>query len=742
MSDAAPESIPPPSSEVQEAPESEYYPPTPTGDVPAVAPTRNYKLKVVLVLGALFAFLAFYLGLLAATGYLVYASIFEIEWLAGKAFLLNLGLVAGASMLFLFLLKGLFHRKKFDRDHLVEVTEAEQPRLFAFLRRLASDAGTKLPGRVYLSHDVNAAVMYPQSLLTLVWPVRKNLVIGLGLVNAIDVAELKAILGHELGHFSQASMRLGSYVYVTSGVIADLVDGRDKWDRALRTWQSADLRISFPAWIIAAIVWAIRKILALGWKGLALAKLSLARQMEFNADANAVRLAGSDAIVSGLWKSERAQLALGHAMNGVRSVSEHGKFTRDLFYHQARSLKRLDTLISDDPDTRAHFASILAKYEPGPALHFKAGGEQVSTLWQTHPKHHEREAAAKALYVPSPPDPRPAWSLFRDPKRVRRRVTEEAYRAMGASPKALLPASEVEALIEEERGEMRQAPHYHDLYEDRVIAPGDMDAVVKSIEARAEAGTLDLAGLRSEASAFTGPDLAAKTGALAKLRGEARAIALLKGGATLTKKTIEFRGKQRDKDEIVALEDKVDAELAKLHEELHRADACLFRYHYAVARSDEAKKAELLTRYRFLVDVQELLASVAQFEPAFEHVVGQIQARAEFSSSDVTAMRQLFTNAREALKAALAKARRLKRPRLAHLGDERPLDDFLLPEPLLEPLVGTEIAGAWLNRLFEQHGGIAARLRKLHFKNLGALLAFQEQLDPTLFPRAEPEPET
>src|SRR5262249_20287641 len=115
-----------------------------------------------------------------------------------------------------FLLKGLFHRKKFDRDHLVEVTEAEQPRLFAFLRRLAGDAGTRLPGRVYLSHDVNAAVMYPQSLLTFVWPVRKNLVLGLGLVNAIDVAELKAILGHELGHFSQASMRLGTYVYVTS----------------------------------------------------------------------------------------------------------------------------------------------------------------------------------------------------------------------------------------------------------------------------------------------------------------------------------------------------------------------------------------------------------------------------------------------------------------------------------------------------------------------------------------------
>jgi hypothetical protein len=461
--------------------------------------------------------------------------------------------------------------------------------------------------------------------------------------------------------------------------------------------------------------------------------------MEFNADANAVRLAGSDAIVSGLWKSERAQLAFGYAFNGIRSASEHGKFTRDLFYHQARSLKRLDSLISDDPDTRAHFANILDKYEPGPALHFKPGGEQVSALWTSHPPHHEREAAAKALYVPSPPDPRPAWSLFRDPKRIRRRVTEEAYRAMGLSPKALLPASEVEALIEEERGEMRQAPHYHDLYENRVVEPGDIDAAVKEIEAKAERGELDVAALKAEASAFTGPELAARTGALAKRRGECRAIALLKGGAKLTKKAIAFRGAERDASEIIALEAEVEAELEKILGQLQRADACLFRYHYALARGDETQKTELLTRYRFLVDLEELLASVARFEGPFERVVGLLQSRTEFSASDVAGLRRLFTDARGAMKAALAKVRKLKRPRLAHLGDERPLDDFLLPEPLLGPLADDGIPASWLSKLFEQHGGIASRLRKLHFKNLGALLAFQEKLDPTLFP-APPDP--
>ena len=41
----------------------------------------------------------------------------------------------------------------------VEVTEAEQPYLFAFIRQLCQDTGAPFPHRVFLSPDVNAAVV-------------------------------------------------------------------------------------------------------------------------------------------------------------------------------------------------------------------------------------------------------------------------------------------------------------------------------------------------------------------------------------------------------------------------------------------------------------------------------------------------------------------------------------------------------------------------------------------------------
>lgn len=750
VSDAQPEfdSVPPrseappsselaPPSSIEEAPESAYYPPGPDGGLAPPAATTRYKLRVALVLAALLAFVAFYVGLLAAFGWLVVASITEIGWLRGRGVILNIALVITAAMLFLFLVKGLFHRRKFDDEHLVEITEETQPRLFAFLRRLASDAGATLPKKVYLSHDVNAAVMYPQSLLSLVWPVKKSLVLGLGLVNALDVAELKAVLAHEFGHFSQASMRLGRYVYVANGVVANLVLGRDKWDEALRGWQRMDLRISFPAWIIAGVVWCIRKILGVGWKGLNLAKLSLSRQMEFDADANAVRLAGSDAIVSGLWKSERAQLALGDALTGLRSVSEHGKLTRDVFYHQARSLRRIDELISKDAETRAHFEAILTRYRPGPALHFRAGGEQVSSLWESHPPHHEREAAAKSPYVASPPDTRPAWSLFRDPKGVRRSMTRTAYAAMGIEPAAPLAAKEVEALIEEERGEMRQAEHYHGLYENRVVSPGDLEAQVKDLDARAEGGELDVAALRAEAAAFAGDGLAALTKKFDDLGAQQRAVGMLKNGGKLRNKTLEFRGAPRTQKEILALEGAVDAEMEDVVAKLKNGDERLFRYHYACARVDLARQSELVLRYRFLVAVQQMLGSLSVYEGPIGSIVDLLNSGAELSAADVQALRRVATQTRDALEAALQRARTLPRPKLAHLAESRSLDDFLLPDELVEPLVSDAIAGRWLAELFGQHAGVSSRLRKLHFKNVGSLLALQESLDPALFPKEE-----
>ena len=55
-------------------------------------------------------------------------------------------------------------------------------------------------------------------MLNFIFPSKKNLEIGLPLVNALTLSELKAVLAHEFGHFAQGTgMRI---TYVIRGVNA------------------------------------------------------------------------------------------------------------------------------------------------------------------------------------------------------------------------------------------------------------------------------------------------------------------------------------------------------------------------------------------------------------------------------------------------------------------------------------------------------------------------------------------
>ena len=76
------------------------------------------------------------------------------------------------------------------------------------------------------------------------------------------------MLAHEFGHFSQSSMRLGIYVYTANRIIGDMVYARDFFDDLLRGWRRLDIRISFIAWLLYAIVWVLRKILEAAFRGI------------------------------------------------------------------------------------------------------------------------------------------------------------------------------------------------------------------------------------------------------------------------------------------------------------------------------------------------------------------------------------------------------------------------------------------------------------------------------------------
>ncbi|HMC14526.1 MAG TPA: M48 family metallopeptidase [Albitalea sp.] len=165
-----------------------------------------------------------------------------------------------ATFLAVFMLKAIFFVKHGGTDDSIELKPADQPELFRFLQRLADKAGAPRPHKVFVSRRVNAAVFYDLSILNLFFPSRKNLEIGLGLVNALSLGELRAVLAHEFGHFAQRAMAVGRWVYVAQQIAGHLVARRDKLDDFLRGLSRFDLRVAWVGWILSLIVWSIRSL--------------------------------------------------------------------------------------------------------------------------------------------------------------------------------------------------------------------------------------------------------------------------------------------------------------------------------------------------------------------------------------------------------------------------------------------------------------------------------------------------
>lgn len=400
----------------------ELYPPGPA-HVPEglTLPSKAYKQRAWMALASLAAFLLIYLSLTAWFAWTAWR-LFEDAFISGADGLLNCVVGAGAAFLAIFMLKALFFWRKGGASDAVEITPAEQPRLFEFLHRLADEAGAPRPAKVFLTPRVNAAVFYDLSILNLLLPSRKNLEIGLALVNVLTVSELKAVLAHEFGHFAQRSMAIGSWVYVAQQIATQVIAKRDALDKLLQALSRFDIRIAWVGWLMSLIVWSIRSLMDTLLRGVVLAQRALSRQMEFQADLVAVSLTGSDEIVHALHKLQAADEAWSRTLHFADAQVRQGQRPHDLFKAQTWIIERTAGILADDS-----YGRVPASHRAGDGASrlFKTSFAQPPQMWSTHPASVDREDNAKRVYLPSPHDERSAWLLFDRVDEVKDKVVDQ-----------------------------------------------------------------------------------------------------------------------------------------------------------------------------------------------------------------------------------------------------------------------------------------------------------------------------
>ncbi|MCO6360958.1 M48 family metalloprotease [Roseivirga pacifica] len=336
---------------------------------------------------------------------------------------LGVGILGFAVIIVLFLFKFLGKNTKQDLSHLHEIKGGDNPLLFAMLDELVKNINTKFPKRVFLSYDVNASVFFNSSFWSMFFPVKKNLQIGLGLINTVTEAELKAILAHEFGHFSQKEMKIGSYVYNVNQVIHNLLFENDSFDDTVERWAGISSYFSIfviPAVkVISAVKWLLVKLYTVVNK----THLALSREMEFHADAIAAETTSPNSLKTGLLRLELSETALSSGLSIYNIEKYEAKRSENIYPEQTYVMQFLAKqrgveILNDLPLVSLSVYNSLNNTKL-----------VIKDQWASHPSIEDRINSLDALKINHSHEDKfaPAKLLLGDHVQLEKHFTEELF---------------------------------------------------------------------------------------------------------------------------------------------------------------------------------------------------------------------------------------------------------------------------------------------------------------------------
>jgi Zn-dependent protease with chaperone function len=237
-----------------------------------VAPALSIRTRALLAVALLVGFYLLALAVAALLLYLPYA-----EWRYTGHVILKL--LAFAFVGAYLILRSLLPRAERFEAPGPRLARPEHPRLFALVDEVARATGQAAPADVHLVPDVNAFVAEVGGtgvggtglgLGGVGGSRRRILGVGLPLLEVLSVAELRAVLAHEFGHYVSGDTRLGPWIYRTRAAIA----------RTLKSLAGHSTLLMTPfAWYGAAFLRVTHAV---------------SRAQELVADATAARVAGRE----------------------------------------------------------------------------------------------------------------------------------------------------------------------------------------------------------------------------------------------------------------------------------------------------------------------------------------------------------------------------------------------------------------------------------------------------------------
>lgn len=491
---------------------------------------------------------------------------------------LGAGLASLGVVIVIFLLKFMFKSHKTDRSHLIQIDKFQEPELFQMIDEIVREVGTNFPKKVYLSADVNASVFYDSSFWSMFLPVQKNLSIGLGLVNTITKDEIKAILSHEFGHFSQRTMKVGSYVYNVNQVIFNMLYDNESYDNLIQKWANAggtfSFFISIGVKIIQGIQWFLRKLYEVVNKSY----MALSREMEFHADEIAASINGFEPLKNSLLRMALADASYNNVINFYNGrISENIK-SENIYNDQSSVMSYVSKvnnlpLVNNLPEITLEEQS---KYDKSKLV--------IKDQWASHPSINDRIARLeKTGFNSNNSQDKLANEIFKDINSLQKKLTQKIFEEVQYEGE-VKPLTSADFIEEYKKNVLLNSfpEMYNGYYDNKNPIGFDMDSGNPSEQ------TSDFKDLFSDEKVdwvYTSIALQNDIQILNNISGKIISV-----------KTFDYDGIRYNRKEAASLTEKLKSELEEINEKISRNDLSIYNY-FLETEAKQGKTPQLRNMY-------------------------------------------------------------------------------------------------------------------------------------------------
>ena len=470
-----------------------------------------------------------------------------------------------------------FRKSTVDRSGWLAIDRDEQPRLFDLIESIASQVEIHFPQKVYIASGVDAMVFYDSNFRNLFFPSKENLVIGLGLVNSVNESELKAILAHEFGHFTQRSLNVFSYVYIENQIIYKMLIDEHFYQSLIQKFFQTILGF---AWIVVFYSRIIRWILRKAYFVVSKSYMALSREMENHADEISAKVAGSVPAVTSLLRSSLAMDSFNYIWQFYfNRISENIK--TDNIYPQHYHI-----MISYAEKYGMEIRFDLPHVTKEIINRFNRSKLVIEDQWASHPNVFERVKKLEELNVEAIISGDSAWKLFSDVEYVQKKLTEKLFRNWQYSDNpSNLNIEAFKEKYQEESNKYSFDNRYNHFYEFRDISLFD---IKQAIESSADEVFNEFKEIYSDENV----DL------VRQFSGLDRDLKTLEG---ITKNEIladsfEYDGVKYKSDKSSELLEKLKKQHEVLHKEINNLDIKIFRFFLNLAGLS-GEREELVKKY-------------------------------------------------------------------------------------------------------------------------------------------------